>query len=92
MIEQSQFDTIYHEHFPTSRLTAVQCIFEANGLTVFDVEELPTHGGSLRVFAQRSDHGSHILKSSVVTILDMEAAAGLTRFEGYVGFQEGRPY
>tara|TARA_B110000008_G_C16970462_1_gene563722 strand:+ start:2281 stop:3507 length:1227 start_codon:yes stop_codon:yes gene_type:complete len=88
MIEQSQFDTIYHEHFSYLSLTAVQCIFEANRLTVFDVEELPTHGGSLRVFAQRSDHGSHILKSSVVTILDMEAAAGLTRFEGYVGFQE----
>ena len=88
MIEQSQFDTIYHEHFSYLSLTAVQCIFEANGLTVFDVEELPTHGGSLRVFAQSSDHGSHILKSSVVTILDMEAAAGLTRFEGYVGFQE----
>ena len=88
MIEQSQFDTIYHEHFSYLSLTAVQCIFEANGLTVFDVEELPTHGGSLRVFAQRSDHGSHILKSSVVTILDMEAAAGLTRFEGYVEFQE----
>lgn len=88
MIEQSQFDTIYHEHFSYLSLTAVQCIFEANGLTVFDVEELPTHGGSLRVFAQRSDQGSHSLKSSVVTILDMEAAAGLTRFEGYVGFQE----
>lgn len=88
MIEQSQFDTIYHEHFSYLSLTAVSSIFETNGLTVFDIEELPTHGGSLRVFAQRSDHGSHILKSSVVTILDMEAAAGLTRFEGYVGFQE----
>jgi SAM-dependent methyltransferase len=88
MIEQSQFDTIYHEHFSYLSLTAVSSIFEANELTIFDVEELPTHGGSLRVFAQRSDHGSHILKSSVVTILDMEAAAGLTRFEGYVGFQE----
>ena len=88
MIEQSQFDTIYHEHFSYLSLTAVSSIFETNGLTVFDVEELPTHGGSLRVFAQRSDHGSHILKSSVVTILDAEAAAGLTRFEGYLGFQD----
>ena len=88
MIEQSQFDTIYHEHFSYLSLTAVKCIFEANGLTIFDVEEWPTHGGSLRVFAQRSDHGSHILKSSVAAMLDMEAAAGLTRFDGYVGFQE----
>ena len=88
MIEQSQFDTIYHEHFSYLSLTAVQCIFEANGLTIFDVEELPTHGGSLRVFAQRSDHGSHILKSSVVTILDREVAAGLTSVDGYSSFQD----
>lgn len=88
MIEQSQFDTIYHEHFSYLSLTAVQCIFEANGLTIFDVEELPTHGGSLRVFAQRSDHGSHILKSSVVTILDREVAACLTSVDGYSSFQD----
>lgn len=88
MIKQSQFDTIYHEHFSYLSLTAVSSIFEANGLTIFDVEELPTHGGSLRVFAQRSDHGSHILKSSVVTILDREVAAGLTSVDGYSSFQD----
>ena len=54
---ECQFDTIYHEHFSYLSLTAVQRIFAANGLQVFDVEELPTHGGSLRVFAQRSDSG-----------------------------------
>jgi predicted TPR repeat methyltransferase len=88
MIEQSQFDTIYHEHFSYLSLTAVSSIFEANGLNIFDVEELPTHGGSLRVFAQRSDQRSHILKSSVVTILDREVAAGLTSVDGYSGFQD----
>ena len=88
MIKQCQFDTIYHEHFSYLSLTAVSSIFEANGLTIFDVEELPTHGGSLRVFAQRSDQGSHSLKSSVVTILDREVAAGLTRVDGYSGFQD----
>ena len=88
MIEQSQFDTIYHEHFSYLSLTAVSSIFEANGLTIFDVEELPTHGGSLRVFAQRSDQRSHILKSSVVTILDREVAAGLKSVDGYSGFQD----
>lgn len=88
MIKQSQFDTIYHEHFSYLSLTAVQSIFMANGLTVFDVEELPTHGGSLRVFGQRSDCGSHILKSSVADVLNREVAAGLTSVDGYSGFQE----
>ena len=56
-LQENQFDTIYHEHFSYLSLTAVNRIFAANGLAVFDVEEHPTHGGSLRVFAQRSDTG-----------------------------------
>ena len=54
MVQENQFDTVYHEHYSYLSLTAVERIFARNGLTVFDVEELPTHGGSLRVFAQRS--------------------------------------
>jgi len=57
MVSENQFDTIYHEHYSYLSLTAVKRIFEYNGLSVFDVEELPTHGGSLRVYAQRKDSG-----------------------------------
>jgi len=57
LVTENQFDTIYHEHYSYLSLTAVKRIFEYNGLSVFDVEELPTHGGSLRVYAQRSDSG-----------------------------------
>ncbi|HYD33636.1 MAG TPA: class I SAM-dependent methyltransferase, partial [Methylophilaceae bacterium] len=57
MVKENQFDTAYHEHYSYLSLTAVQGIFAANGLTVFDVEILSTHGGSLRVFAQRTDTG-----------------------------------
>ena len=59
LIDGCQFDTIYHEHFSYLSLTAVETILAAAGLAVFDVEEHPTHGGSLRVFAQRSDTGTH---------------------------------
>src|SRR5690606_31016234 len=55
LLEHIQFDTIYHEHFSYLSLTAVKQIFEHNGLSIFDVQEIPTHGGSLRVFAQRKD-------------------------------------
>ena len=58
LVEQNQFDTIYHEHYSYLSLTAVRTIFKANGLPVFDVEALPTHGGSLRVYAQRVIQGS----------------------------------
>lgn len=83
-----QFDTIYHEHFSYLSLTAVNRIFDANGLSVFDVEELPTHGGSLRVFAQRKDTGKHEKCASVEAMLERERAAGLSSREGYTGFQQ----
>lgn len=88
LIEKVQFDTIYHEHFSYLSLWAVQRIFKANGLRVFDVEEIPTHGGSLRVFAQRSDTGSHAVTEDVQKILDKEIAAHLTDSSGYEGFQQ----
>jgi 2-polyprenyl-3-methyl-5-hydroxy-6-metoxy-1,4-benzoquinol methylase len=87
MIEQNQFDTAYHEHYSYLSLTAVQRIFKANGLTVFDVQELPTHGGSLRVLAQRSDSGKHAMQDSVATVLNAESQAGLTRSGAYTEFQ-----
>jgi SAM-dependent methyltransferase len=88
LVEQNQFDTIYHEHFSYLSMTAVQRIFEANGLAVFDVETLPTHGGSLRVFAQRSDTGEQRVATRVVELLECETQAGLTTIAGYAGFQE----
>lgn len=87
LIEGNQFDTIYHEHFSYLSLTAVKRIFEANGLSVFDVEEHPTHGGSLRVFAQRNDTGKQAISDRVATLLQREIEAGITSSEYYSNFQ-----
>lgn len=86
LLAESQFDTIYHEHYSYLSLTSVTHIFAANGLQVFDVDELPTHGGSLRVFAQRAD-GPHPLAPTVAAILEDEARAGLTRRDTYLELQ-----
>lgn len=87
LIAQNQFDTIYHEHYSYLSLTAVNRIFESNGLSVFDVEELPTHGGSLRVFAQRSDTGQQARSMRVDELLKREAQAGMLGSNYYNGFQ-----
>lgn len=87
LIAENQFDTIYHEHFSYLSLTAVDRIFSVNGLTVFDVEEHPTHGGSLRVFAQRSDTGQQARSSRVEELLQREAGAGMLSASYYTGFQ-----
>lgn len=87
LIAQNQFDTIYHEHFSYLSLTAVNQIFAVNGLTVFDVEEQPTHGGSLRVFAQRSDTGQQPLSTKVDELLQREAQAGMLNAGYYTNFQ-----
>ncbi|MDR7927857.1 class I SAM-dependent methyltransferase [Acidithiobacillus thiooxidans] len=87
LIEGNQFDTIYHEHFSYLSLTVVDRIFSANGLSVFDVEELQTHGGSLRVFAQRSDTGPHIRSIRVSQLIDNEIQYGILCADYYSGFQ-----
>jgi SAM-dependent methyltransferase len=87
LVEQNQFDTIYHEHYSYLSLTAVKTIFAANGLTVFDVEELPTHGGSLRVYAQRSDKGTHEASPRVAELLAREMAMGIATSGYYANFQ-----
>jgi hypothetical protein len=88
LVSGLQFDTVYHEHFSYLSLTAVDRIFSANGLTIVDVEEHPTHGGSLRVFAQRSDTGQRIRAKSVDDLLGYEVDAGMTTCSYYAGFQE----
>ena len=87
MVQQRQFDTAYHEHYSYLSLTAVRTILAHNGLTVFDVEALGTHGGSLRVYAQRSDSGHHALTDAVASVLAEEDGAGLRRPDFYTGFQ-----
>jgi len=87
MVSECQFDTIYHEHFSYLSLSAVKTIFEANGLLVFDVQEIPTHGGSLRVFAQRRDTGTRDVTLTVKEILAREAAAGVSTVSYYEDFQ-----
>lgn len=87
LVEQNQFDTIYHEHYSYLSLIAVKTIFSANGLAVFDVEELPTHGGSLRVYAQRKDSGTREMSLNVAKLLERETAAGMNGKTFYASFQ-----
>jgi SAM-dependent methyltransferase len=87
LVRQAQFDTVYHEHYSYLSLTAVRRVFRHAGLAVFDVEQLPTHGGSLRVFAQRADLGTHAVTPSVAAVLADEEAAGMTTPGFYAGFQ-----
>ncbi len=84
--EGVQFDTIYHEHFTYLSLLALERIMDRHGLRIFDVEQLPTHGGSLRVFACLRDAG-HALEPRVAAVRASEIAAGLDRPEGYAGFE-----
>lgn len=86
LIEHCQFDTIYHEHFSYLSLTVVNSIFSNHELQVFDVEELPTHGGSLRIYA--SHPGSFEVKRSVNQLLDHESRLGIATAAYYSGFQE----
>lgn len=87
LIEQKQFDTIYHEHFSYLSFSTVVQIFANNGLAVFDVEELWTHGGSLRVFAQRKDTGNRLISPNVAGLLERETSARMNTTEYYSGFQ-----
>lgn len=87
LVNLKQFDTIYHEHYSYLSLTSVQTIFAANGLSVFKVDTLPTHGGSLRVYAQRSDVGQRAIDPSVKAVLDAENQAGMAGGAFYDGFQ-----
>ena len=87
LIKQNQFDTIYHEHFSYLSLCSVSSIFKAAGLRVFDVEELKTHGGSLRIYGCRGD-ASHKETSLVQNILTNELQAGMQDEKTYSAFQK----
>ena len=86
LIQLNEFDTIYHEHFSYFSLLSTIKIMEAHGLKVFDVEELKSHGGSLRVYACRAESATHRLEPNVGKVLADEAKAGLDTAEGYETF------
>jgi len=87
LIRHSQFDTIYHEHFSYLSFYSVKQIFESQGLEMFDVEEIPTHGGSLRIYAKHSGVGEHVIKESVQLLIDKEINEGITNLEYYSNFR-----
>jgi hypothetical protein len=86
LIRHNQFDTIYHEHFSYFSLHTVERMFATYGLTIFDVEQLNTHGGSLRIFAGHTDDLSKPVGRSVHQLLQQEQEAGLLRIETYTAF------
>jgi SAM-dependent methyltransferase len=88
LVELNQFDTIYHEHFSYLSLSTVKSIFEAHGLTLFDVEQIPTHGGSLRIYARHSEDDTKHVGSRVGEVLELETRGGYDRLERYSSFEE----
>ena len=86
LIEHNEFDTIYHEHFSYFSLISTVTILERHGLRIFDVEELKSHGGSLRVFACHAKAETHPLQANVVHVVDEEEQAGLRSIDGYKKF------
>ena len=88
LMAENQFDTIYHEHFSYFSWISAQKIFASQGLTLFDVEELPTHGGSLRIYACHSEDRSKPITERARELYQREIDAGLTRLESYAGFGE----
>jgi SAM-dependent methyltransferase len=88
LMEENQYDTIYHEHFSYFSLIAVERIFAAHGLVVFDVEEIPTHGGSLRIYVRHVNNETKPVASRVDTLREREVAAGLNTMEAYATFAE----
>jgi SAM-dependent methyltransferase len=88
LMEQNQFDTIYHEHFSYLSFTAVERIFRKHGLVLFDVEELSTHGGSLRIYARHAEDASKPVSSTATALREREIAKGFERIETYANFTE----
>jgi SAM-dependent methyltransferase len=86
LIEENQFDTIYHEHFSYFSFATVEKVFAAHGLTLFDVEELPTHGGSLRIYARHSEDSGKSVTQRVIDLRAREEAAGFARLKTYLCF------
>ena len=88
LVSKTLFDTIYHEHFSYLSLTSVESVFDTAGLKVFDVQQLSTHGGSLRVYAQRSESTRFETSESVRRLRDHETSLGVGSSSFYEGFQD----
>ena len=88
LMEGNQFDTIYHEHFSYFSFLTSERVFAQHGLTLFDVEEIPTHGGSLRIYARHREDGSRPIESTVDELRSREERAGLNGLQAYSAFEE----
>lgn len=88
LIEQNQFDTIYHEHFSYFSLYSAEKIFAAHGLKLFDVDELPTHGGSIRIYACHNGDESKITSETYKNLRERELQIGITNLEYYENFNQ----
>jgi SAM-dependent methyltransferase len=88
LVDNNQFDTIYHEHFSYLSFYTVKQIFESQGLEMFDVEEIPTHGGSLRIFGKHKEDTSKAISPNVKSVLDKEIKKGLNGLAYYDNFQQ----
>jgi len=88
LIEENQFDTIYHEHFSYFSFHAVQKLFNSHDLVLFDVERIPTHGGSLRIYARHKNSRSIPITNRVANILEREQDAGLLDLKTYNSFRD----
>ena len=88
LMEENQFDTIYHEHFSYFSFVTAEKVFAAHGLTLFDVEELPSHGGSLRIYGRHAEDASKPVGERVGQLRDREESAGFTTLECYARFGE----
>lgn len=87
LMQGNQFDTIYHEHFSYFSCITIQKVFSAHGLALFDVDELGTHGGSLRVYARHEEDNSKPVSSNVSELIDRETALGYADIEFYLSFE-----
>jgi hypothetical protein len=88
LFEGNQFDTIYHEHFSYFSLLTIEAIFAKHGLTVFDVEELWTHGGSLRIYARHASDTSRPATAALQALRAREIAQGFDKIETYLSFEQ----
>ena len=88
LVDECQFDTIYHEHFSYFSFVTVEQVFAKHGITLFDVEELPTHGGSLRIYGCHTEDGSKLVSDRVIALRDREKRLGYTGLELYRSFAE----
>jgi len=87
LIEDNQFDTIYHEHFSYLSFSVVNEIFKSHGLTIWDVEKLPTHGGSLRIYGKHADDKSKVVTKNVTKLLEQEREIGYNKLKYYEQFK-----